>query len=90
MMGANEPTGTVDFYPNSGEAMPGCETSFFDSNINPFNVVCSHNRVMYYYAESVINPEAFAAVRALSFINFKSGHINLGQKTYMGFGCSKR
>lgn len=65
-MGFLTPLGTADFYPNWGfdkiGRMPGCLRNS-----------CSHARAVDYFAESIMNPFAFEAVRCESFESLKSG-----------------
>ncbi|XP_064125971.1 pancreatic lipase-related protein 3 [Loxodonta africana] len=75
--------GHLDFYPNGGKYMPGCDdlltplfkfdfsaykkevTSFFD---------CNHARSHRFYAESILNPDAFIAYPCRSYESFKAGN----------------
>lgn len=85
--GTTERSGTADFYPNGGRAMPGCAIV---KNVNDLiSGVCSHNRAVDYYAESVENSKAFIAVAAKSFEYFKDGKYDMSDKSYMGIDCKK-
>jgi pancreatic triacylglycerol lipase len=61
--GADESTGTVDFWPNGGVKQPGCFISAADA--------CSHTRSWQYFAESISKLEdKFLAVRCHSYKEF--------------------
>ncbi|KAJ8976338.1 hypothetical protein NQ317_009790, partial [Molorchus minor] len=83
--------GHVDFWPNGGiSPQPGCtilevKRRSPDSIIEP--LFCSHWRSYQFYAESVINPKAFAdAVQCSSWKDYKKGACNPLQRpsTRMG------
>lgn len=81
-MGFLTPLGTADFYPNWGYSkigrMPGCLLSS-----------CSHSRAVDYFAESIMNPYAFEAVKCENFESLKDGRCRMEDdenlvKAYMG------
>ncbi|XP_036295067.1 pancreatic lipase-related protein 3 isoform X2 [Pipistrellus kuhlii] len=74
--------GHLDFYPNGGKHMPGCEDLItpllkFDFNVYKEEVAsffdCNHARSHRFYAESVLNPHAFIAYPCRSYESFKAG-----------------
>ncbi|XP_052132249.1 pancreatic lipase-related protein 2-like, partial [Frankliniella occidentalis] len=70
------PIGDVDFYPNGGRPrQPGCSASELRAKGQfPQDFVsCSHSRAWLYYAESVLHPQAFPALRCRSEARFRSG-----------------
>lgn len=68
--------GHVDFYPNRGDDMPGC-----------FTAVCSHLKVPFYFAESVLNNQ-YLAVSCPDWETFKRGGCVNNPTTYMGYWTS--
>ncbi|KAM9051804.1 LOW QUALITY PROTEIN: pancreatic lipase-related protein 3 [Megaptera novaeangliae] len=90
--------GHLDFYPNGGKHMPGCEdliTPLFKFDLNiykdakyflkyedccyKFKVFsffdCNHARRSHrFYAESILNPDAFIAYPCRSYKSFKAGN----------------
>uniref|UniRef100_A0AC11CLV0 Pancreatic lipase related protein 3 n=1 Tax=Ovis aries TaxID=9940 RepID=A0AC11CLV0_SHEEP len=75
--------GHLDFYPNGGKHMPGCEDLItplfkFDLNIYKEEVFsffdCNHARSHRFYAESILNPDAFIAYPCTSYESFKAGN----------------
>ncbi|KAG5878261.1 hypothetical protein JTB14_026697 [Gonioctena quinquepunctata] len=74
--------GHVDFWPNQGIApQPGCTIAEVKRR-NPDTILetlfCSHWRSYQFYAESVVNSEAFAgAVLCDSWADYKNGSCNL-------------
>ncbi|XP_044791490.2 pancreatic lipase-related protein 3 [Bubalus kerabau] len=75
--------GHLDFYPNGGKHMPGCEDLItplfkFDLNIYKEEVFsffdCNHARSHRFYAESILNPDAFIAYPCRSYKSFKAGN----------------
>ncbi|XP_008581537.1 PREDICTED: pancreatic lipase-related protein 3 [Galeopterus variegatus] len=75
--------GHLDFYPNGGKHMPGCKDLItpllkFDFNAYKKEVVsfleCDHARSHRFYAESVLNPDAFIAYPCRSYKSFKAGN----------------
>lgn len=71
--GLFEPLGHVDFYPNGGKKQHLCLTQ-----------ACSHCRAVVYYAESVVNPEAFPAVQCDNWEEFRNGKCS-DVISYMGY-----
>ncbi|XP_037659804.1 pancreatic lipase-related protein 3 [Choloepus didactylus] len=81
--------GHLDFYPNGGIYMPGCDSlipSLFKLifNVHTKEAVsffdCHHARSHRFYAESVLNPDAFISYPCSSYESFKAGKC---------FHCSK-
>ncbi|XP_058816211.1 pancreatic lipase-related protein 2-like [Topomyia yanbarensis] len=83
MLGHDENLGHVDFYPNGGRAhQPGC------GGMNDITGACSHGRSYEYYAESIVNRNAFMAfpcgnVKEYKRNNCRSGAIPMGEGTPM-------
>lgn len=57
-LGFKENLGHSDFYPNFGSSQPGCWM---------MDIVCSHFKAFYYFAESIANPNAFIGERCLNY-----------------------
>ncbi|KAJ2938930.1 hypothetical protein O0L34_g17741 [Tuta absoluta] len=72
VLGLKDTIGDVDYYPNQGAQQPGCTL-----------IGCSHGRSWQYLVESVVNPEAFPAVKCASWEDFKKGTCE-NEISYMG------
>ncbi|XP_064072142.1 inactive pancreatic lipase-related protein 1 isoform X1 [Vanessa tameamea] len=84
--GAPVRTGTADFWPNGGKSIqPGCPR-FAPMPLSDDNL-CSHWRSWKFYAESVRNPEAFAASPADSYHKFRENPTPEVGMVYMGADC---
>ncbi|XP_053063257.1 pancreatic lipase-related protein 3 isoform X1 [Acinonyx jubatus] len=75
--------GHLDFYPNGGKHMPGCEdliTPLFSFDFNAYKEEvasffdCNHARSHRFYIESILNPDAFIAYPCRSYRSFKAGN----------------
>uniref|UniRef100_A0A6I8P516 Triacylglycerol lipase n=1 Tax=Ornithorhynchus anatinus TaxID=9258 RepID=A0A6I8P516_ORNAN len=75
--------GHLDFYPNGGKHMPGCDdliTPFFKLDFNSFKreaasfFDCHHSRSHRFYSESILNPDAFIAYPCRTYDSFKVGN----------------
>ncbi|XP_066095189.1 pancreatic lipase-related protein 3 isoform X1 [Saccopteryx bilineata] len=75
--------GHLDFYPNGGKHMPGCEdliTPLFQFNFNAYKEEvasffdCNHARSQRFYMESILDPDAFIAYPCRSYESFKAGN----------------
>ncbi|XP_077290181.1 pancreatic triacylglycerol lipase-like [Arctopsyche grandis] len=69
------PTGTADFYPNSGTKMPGCS--------DDFNQLCSHMRSVDYLLDS-IDHKRFVSNKCNSYDEMISGNCANIDTSYMG------
>ncbi|XP_057593311.1 pancreatic lipase-related protein 3 isoform X2 [Hippopotamus amphibius kiboko] len=75
--------GHIDFYPNGGKHMPGCEDlisplfkfdlNFYKEEVSSF-FACNHARSYRFYAESILNPDAFIAYPCKSYRSFEAGN----------------
>ncbi|XP_049646396.1 pancreatic lipase-related protein 3 [Suncus etruscus] len=74
--------GHLDFYPNGGKSMPGCEElvippiynfTAYKEEVSSF-ISCNHVRSYHYYIESILNPDAFIAYPCRSYTSFKTGN----------------
>ncbi|KAK2509980.1 hypothetical protein MC885_009278 [Smutsia gigantea] len=75
--------GHLDFYPNGGKHMPGCEdliTPLFKFDFSAYKEEvasffdCNHARSHRFYTESILNPDAFIAYPCRSYKAFKAGN----------------
>ncbi|XP_069354918.1 pancreatic lipase-related protein 3-like [Maniola hyperantus] len=71
--GLKDAIGHKDYYPNSGSEQPNCVLQ-----------TCSHSRAWELYSESVLNPDAFPAVRCKDWAAFKKGDCEFDKISYMG------
>ncbi|XP_069356319.1 pancreatic lipase-related protein 2-like isoform X2 [Maniola hyperantus] len=87
--GAPVRTGTADFWPNGGKSVqPGCPR-FAPIPLTDDNL-CSHWRSWRFYAESIRNPEAFAASPADSYHKFRENQTPEVGMVYMGANCDNK
>ncbi|XP_037128327.1 inactive pancreatic lipase-related protein 1-like [Syngnathus acus] len=79
-LGMSQPIGHVDFYPNGGELMPGCNANrgtFTDldavwQGTKKFDA-CNHVRAYQYYQESMVKPQGFVAYPCPDAATFAAG-----------------
>uniref|UniRef100_A0A8C4JU52 Triacylglycerol lipase n=1 Tax=Dromaius novaehollandiae TaxID=8790 RepID=A0A8C4JU52_DRONO len=72
--------GHLDFYPNGGKKMPGCEelrappaTWNIDALMREYRSIgCGHKRSLQYYAESIITPNGFVGYLCETYRDFVS------------------
>ncbi|XP_059517525.1 pancreatic lipase-related protein 2-like isoform X1 [Myotis daubentonii] len=77
--GMSQKVGHLDFYPNGGKQMPGCEKNIISSmfDINGFwkgtrdPVSCNHLRSYKYYSSSILNPDGFLGYPCASYEEFQ-------------------
>ncbi|CAK1543673.1 unnamed protein product [Leptosia nina] len=74
VFGLRDPIGQVDYFPNNGAMQPNCVLQS-----------CSHSRVVSYYGESIVNGEAFPAVRCRDWEAYKKGQCDFKSISYMGY-----
>ncbi|XP_011357615.1 pancreatic triacylglycerol lipase [Pteropus vampyrus] len=66
--GMSQTAGHLDFFPNGGKEMPGCQKNILSSIIDINGiwegasnfVACNHLRSFKYYNDSILNPDGFA------------------------------
>ncbi|KAJ8418287.1 hypothetical protein AAFF_G00139960 [Aldrovandia affinis] len=66
-MGMSQAIGHLDFYPNGGEHMPGCDKNIISEIVDIDGiwegtrdfVACNHLRSYKYYSDSILHPEGF-------------------------------
>ncbi|XP_060780694.1 pancreatic triacylglycerol lipase-like [Neoarius graeffei] len=80
--GMSQAVGHLDFYPNGGEHMPGCEKNVISQIVDIDGiwegtrdfVACNHLRAYKYYSDSILNPEGFLGYPCTNQVMFESGH----------------
>ncbi|KAM4851629.1 pancreatic triacylglycerol lipase-like [Thomomys bottae] len=78
--GLSQPSGHLDFFPNGGEAMPGCQKNALSQTVDIDGIwkgtrnfiACNHIRSCEYYAESILNPTGFAGFSCSSYSDFSA------------------
>ncbi|MGH0136367.1 UNVERIFIED_CONTAM: hypothetical protein FKN15_060966 [Acipenser sinensis] len=79
--GMSQPVGHLDFYPNGGKQMPGCNKNVISQIIGLDGiwegtrdfVGCNHMRAYKYYADSILNPGGFVGYKCNSTEDFVAG-----------------
>ncbi|RXM99205.1 Inactive pancreatic lipase-related protein 1 [Acipenser ruthenus] len=79
--GMSQAVGHLDFYPNGGEQMPGCNKNVISKIIGLDGiwegtrdfVACNHMRAYKYYADSILNPGGFVGYKCNSTEDFVAG-----------------
>ncbi|KAM4851631.1 inactive pancreatic lipase-related protein 1-like [Thomomys bottae] len=78
--GSKQMVGHLDFFPNGGKNMPGCQKNTLSqivdldgiwSGARDF-VACNHLRSYKYYSESILSPSGFTAYPCISYKAFES------------------
>ncbi|XP_066549705.1 pancreatic triacylglycerol lipase [Amia ocellicauda] len=80
-MGMAQAVGHLDFYPNGGEHMPGCDKNVISQIIDLDGiwegtrdfVACNHLRSYKYYLDSILNPGGFSGYSCSNGEQFESG-----------------
>ncbi|XP_067858906.1 pancreatic lipase-related protein 2-like [Heptranchias perlo] len=76
------PIGQLDFYPNGGELMPGCDKNIISTIIDIDGIwegtrnfaACSHLRSYKYYTESIGTKNGFIGIPCNSYDDFTAGN----------------
>ncbi|XDB64871.1 hypothetical protein AB1E18_018171 [Capra hircus] len=80
-LGIRQKVGHLDFYPNGGKEMPGCQKNILSTIIDINGiwqgvqdfVACSHLRSYKYYSSSILNPDGFLGYPCASYEQFQEG-----------------
>ncbi|NXC16255.1 LIPR2 protein, partial [Corythaeola cristata] len=78
--GISTPIGHLDFYPNGGEEMPGCDKNAISQIVDIDGiwqgtrdfVACNHLRSYKYYSDSIIYPDGFLGYSCDSYDDFET------------------
>ncbi|XP_078421384.1 pancreatic lipase-related protein 2-like [Cetorhinus maximus] len=81
-LGMFEPVGHLDFYPNGGQLMPGCDKNIVSTIIDINGIwegtrnfaACSHLRSYKYYTESIGTKNGFMGIPCNNYDDFTAGH----------------
>ncbi|XP_058400367.1 pancreatic triacylglycerol lipase-like [Diceros bicornis minor] len=76
--GMSQIVGHLDFFPNGGEEMPGCQKNILSQIVDVGGiwdgtvayVACNHLRSYKYYNDSILNPSGFAGFSCASYSDF--------------------
>ncbi|XP_066535619.1 pancreatic triacylglycerol lipase-like [Hoplias malabaricus] len=79
--GMSQAVGHIDFYPNGGEHMPGCDKNIISQIVDIDGiwegtrdfVACNHLRAYKYYSDSIITPAGFLGYPCSNDKQFQSG-----------------
>ncbi|CAO2585946.1 Pancreatic triacylglycerol lipase, partial [Lemmus lemmus] len=78
--GMSQTVGHLDFFPNGGLEMPGCQKNILSQIVDIDGIwegtrnfaACNHLRSYKYYADSILNPTGFAGFSCSSYSLFSS------------------
>ncbi|XP_042545378.1 pancreatic triacylglycerol lipase [Dipodomys spectabilis] len=78
--GMSQPSGHLDFFPNGGVEMPGCQKNILSQIVDIDGIwegtrdfaACNHLRSYKYYADSILNPTGFAGFSCSSYSVFSA------------------
>lgn len=78
-LGMSQKVGHLDFFPNGGEEMPGCNKNILSSITDLDNLLqgirsvvsCNHRRSREYYYSSILNPDGFLGYPCASYQEFQ-------------------
>ncbi|KAM4702576.1 pancreatic triacylglycerol lipase-like [Rhinophrynus dorsalis] len=80
-LGMSQVAGHLDFFPNGGEEMPGCQKNALSQIVDIDGiwqgtrdfVACNHLRSYKYYTNSILKRDGFVGFPSSSYSSFKSG-----------------
>ncbi|XP_027707400.1 pancreatic triacylglycerol lipase-like [Vombatus ursinus] len=78
--GMSQLVGHLDFFPNGGEEMPGCQKNILSQIVDINGIwegtrdfaACNHLRSYKYYADSILNPDGFSGYPCASYKDFEA------------------
>ncbi|XP_072495081.1 pancreatic triacylglycerol lipase-like [Notamacropus eugenii] len=78
--GTSQIVGHLDFFPNGGEDMPGCQKNALSQIVDINGIwegtrdfaACNHLRSYKYYADSILNPNGFSGYPCVSYKSFQA------------------
>ncbi|XP_013371212.1 PREDICTED: pancreatic triacylglycerol lipase isoform X1 [Chinchilla lanigera] len=78
--GMSQTVGHLDFFPNGGVEMPGCQKNIISQIVDIDGIwegtrdfaACNHLRSYKYYTDSILNPSGFAGFSCASYSSFTS------------------
>uniref|UniRef100_A0A8B9L0W5 Triacylglycerol lipase n=1 Tax=Astyanax mexicanus TaxID=7994 RepID=A0A8B9L0W5_ASTMX len=79
--GMSDPVGHVDFYPNGGDEMPGCDKNLISQIVDIDGIwegtrdfaACNHLRAYKYYSDTIVTPSGFLGYPCNNNKLFQSG-----------------
>ncbi|MEJ1270943.1 pancreatic lipase related protein 1 [Cricetulus griseus] len=77
--GMSQKVGHLDFFPNGGKEMPGCQKNILSTIVDINGIwegtqnfaACNHLRSYKYYASSILNPDGFLGYPCTSYEEFQ-------------------
>lgn len=77
--GTSQKSGHLDFFPNGGKEMPGCQKNILSTIVDINGIwegtqnfaACNHLRSYKYYASSILNPDGFLGYPCTSYEEFQ-------------------
>ncbi|XP_020008795.1 pancreatic lipase-related protein 2-like [Castor canadensis] len=77
--GMSQKVGHLDFFPNGGEEMPGCQKNIISTIIDINGIwegtqnfiACNHQRSHEYYSSSILNPDGFLGYPCTTYQEFQ-------------------
>ncbi|XP_039727032.1 pancreatic lipase-related protein 2-like isoform X1 [Pteropus medius] len=77
--GMSQKVGHLDFYPNGGKQMPGCQKNILSTIVDVNGLwegtrdfaACNHLRSYKYYSSSILNPDGFLGYPCASYNKFQ-------------------